>query len=101
MSTPQFDQFAWANLYVNETMGHTVYPNYFFEGAVAKSRFGELTWDGPVSVEANSLYRWDAADSIGLWADCDRAVPEPATVLLLSLGPVGLAARGMLARRPA
>jgi len=96
ISTPDFDLFATGDLGIAEEIGNTSYPNYFFEGAIAASRFGYPPLGISVSVYANE----DCGnDHIGLSSDIDNPIPEPATILLMGCGLLGAAALRYVRRK--
>ncbi len=90
INSGDFDEFAWAS--VGEYDGGR--PNYFLEGSIQASRFGDVDCG-----ETICLYAWESCgnDSIRLYADRDgcppgqppSSVPEPATCALLGLGLLG------------
>jgi hypothetical protein len=90
ITKPYFDLFAEANLNINEILGGHVYPNYFWEGAVAKDRFGYLPIGSSVFVYANQNCHNDGISLSGL---TNNEIPEPATVLLVGAGLIAVGAR--------
>lgn len=93
INAKQFDQFAWANLGIDEVIGHKHYPNYFYEGAISASRFGQLPNGSLVTIYANCNVYNPPPDSITLSADRDHAVPEPTSIALVGLALTALVGR--------
>lgn len=101
-----FDAFAWADLGADEVINYTSFANFYFEGKIAKGRFGEVEEATRVQLYANCggcvppdlIYLCDDTDG----PPFDQPPPyisEPSTVILLCLSLGGLGFKG-LRRRP-
>ncbi len=86
-----FAAFAWADLGVDEVMWNEVWPNYFWEAAIPLAKLGIA---GPGDFDVFAYANQDCNnDYIGVYGTLHSPIPEPATVALLAVSLLGLAAR--------
>lgn len=102
ISAEDFNQFETDSLHISEVIGGRSYRNYFYEGAIASDRFGDVFNGMAVTVYANCcICNLPPPDSITLHARTDNVVPEPASIALVGLALTALAGRQWRRRRSA